>query len=431
MDIATIIMLIVATALAAGGGIGGGGLLVPIYSIVGGFPTTQATALSLATISGGSIANLYTYTQRYHPNPTLRRPLIDYNASLLFCPALLAGTMFGGLFSVMFPPWLVVICLVVLLGYSGKRTVKKGIAKWNAESAKQKKLSDEEGEMELVDKSPMADAEEKAGGDEETAVAALEDVPLGVENPLKPGLTEAQSVRLTTIREAESRLCQWSNWGYTSLLWGLVLGFAILRGGRGGESAIPGLECGDGLYWGLFVVNLAILLVATYFLRIRTLNAAEEKAALGHEPLEGDLAWDKKTTAVYPALCVFAGVAAGLLGIGGGMVLGPLLVELGCLPQPIAATSAYVVFITATAGLAQVTILGLLPGDYALLFSCFGVFATFLGQTAVDYVVKKYKKDAIVILVIGAIMIIALVLMAYNGIMQMIYAENYGFSPLC
>ena len=49
----------------------------------------------------------------------------------------------------------------------------------------------------------------------------------------------------------------------------------------------------------------------------------------------------------------------------------------------------------------------------------------------VDYVVKKYKKDAIVILVIGAIMIIALVLMAYNGIMQMIYAENYGFSPLC
>ncbi|EGB12074.1 hypothetical protein AURANDRAFT_9279, partial [Aureococcus anophagefferens] len=89
-------------------------------------------------ISGGSIANLYTYTQRYHPNPTLRRPLIDYDASLLFCPALLAGTMFGGLFSVMFPPWLVVICLVVLLGYSGKRTVKKGIAKWNAESAKQK-----------------------------------------------------------------------------------------------------------------------------------------------------------------------------------------------------------------------------------------------------------------------------------------------------
>ena len=29
------------------------------------------------------------------------------------------------------------------------------------------------------------------------------------------------------------------------------------------------------------------------------------------------------------------------------------------------------------------------------------------------------------------IMMIALVLMAYNGIMQMIYNDNYGFSPLC
>ena len=99
-DWATIFLLVAATALAAGGGIGGGGLLVPIYRLVAGFPITQATALSLATISGGSIANLYTYTRRYHPNETLKRPLIDYEASLLFCPALLAGTMFGSVFSV-------------------------------------------------------------------------------------------------------------------------------------------------------------------------------------------------------------------------------------------------------------------------------------------------------------------------------------------
>ena len=99
-DWATIFLLVAATALAAGGGIGGGGLLVPIYRLVAGFPITQATALSLATISGGSIANLYTYTRRYHPNESLKRPLIDYEASLLFCPALLAGTMFGSVFSV-------------------------------------------------------------------------------------------------------------------------------------------------------------------------------------------------------------------------------------------------------------------------------------------------------------------------------------------
>ena len=106
---------------------------MPIYRLVAGFPITQATALSLATISGGSIANLYTYTRRYHPNDTIKRPLIDYEGPLLFCPALLAGTMFGSVFSVMFPPWLTVVLLVAFLGYSGKRTLNKGVKRWKGE----------------------------------------------------------------------------------------------------------------------------------------------------------------------------------------------------------------------------------------------------------------------------------------------------------
>ena len=48
-----------------------------------------------------------------------------------------------------------------------------------------------------------------------------------------------------------------------------------------------------------------------------------------------------------------------------------------------------------------------------------------------DYIVKKYKKDAIVILVIGAIMAIALVLMTYAGIMKVANGAPIGFSPLC
>merc|ERR1712113_277017 len=120
----------------------------------------------------------------------------------------------------------------------------------------------------------------------------------------------------------------------------------------------------------------------------------------------------------YPAVAILAGILAGLLGIGGGMVLGPLLVALGCLPQPVAATSAYVVFITATSGLCQVCIFGTLPYDYAALFATVGVISTFVGQTLVDFVVKKFRKDAIVVLIIGVIMLIALVLMTLAGLRE-------------
>mmetsp|Transcript_19922 Transcript_19922/g.37153 ORF Transcript_19922/g.37153 Transcript_19922/m.37153 type:complete len:530 (-) Transcript_19922:50-1639(-) len=432
-DAATVFLLLISVALAAGGGIGGGGLLVPIYRLVCGFPITQATALSLATISGGSIANLYTYTQRYHPNSDLKRPLIDYETSLLFCPALLAGTMFGSMFSVMFPAWLIVVLLVILLGYSGKRTVNKGIQRWKLSSqsdwvAREKK----EAEVELSERNSLS----RMSIDSEASPLHLS---LDEDDEMDPpaltlpsiALSMEQSVRLDTIRAQEGSLIQARNWGWTAVLWVVVFIFALLRGGKGGTSLIPGLTCEKPLYWGLFAINLFVLLTATAVLRSQTLSRAEEKTALGHKPLEGDLHWDRRTTALYPALCVFAGVAAGLLGIGGGMVIGPLLVELGCLPQPIAATSAYVVFITATSGLAQVYIMGLVPGDYAIVFSCCGVLATFLGQSVVDYVVKKYKKDAIVVLVIGFIMMVALVLMTYDGVMQIIYATSFGFTRLC
>ena len=65
--------------------------------------------------------------------------------------------------------------------------------------------------------------------------------------------------------------------------------------------------------------------------------------------------WDKRAIVRYPSLCMFAGVAAGLLGIGGGMVKGPLLLEMGVLPQVASATSATMILFTASATTIQVT----------------------------------------------------------------------------
>lgn len=65
----------------------------------------------------------------------VRRPLIDYDASLLFGPPLLGGTIVGSVFSVIFPEWLVVVCLVLLLGFSAFKTLNKGVQKWQQQQA--------------------------------------------------------------------------------------------------------------------------------------------------------------------------------------------------------------------------------------------------------------------------------------------------------
>lgn len=53
------------------------------------------------------------------------------------------------------------------------------------------------------------------------------------------------------------------------------------------------------------------------------------KARLNYRYGEGDVEWNPKNTLRYPAVCFFAGFFAGLFGVGGGIVKGPLMLEMG------------------------------------------------------------------------------------------------------
>ena len=45
-----------------------------------------------------------------------------------------------------------------------------------------------------------------------------------------------------------------------------------------------------------------------------------------------DVKWNTDIFIYYPIYAFFGGIMAGLLGIGGGLILGPLLLELGLHP---------------------------------------------------------------------------------------------------
>lgn len=110
--------------MAAGGGLGGGGIYVPVFFLVAGLEGHEAIPLSQVAILGGSLANLANYVPKIHPKIP-ERSLIDYGAVLLFTPMLLIGTTIGVILNEMFPDWLRIILLVLLLLYTIQRTAKK------------------------------------------------------------------------------------------------------------------------------------------------------------------------------------------------------------------------------------------------------------------------------------------------------------------
>merc|ERR1712194_982722 len=94
---------------------------------------------------------------------------------------------------------------------------------------------------------------------------------------------------------------------------------------------------------------------------------SEAKDDSGDEDDDGifDIQWDAKTTITFPLICSIAGIFAGLFGVGGGIVKGPLMLEMGVHPAVASATAATMTLFTSAAACASFQIFGLLEPSYS------------------------------------------------------------------
>ena len=104
------------------------------------------------------------------------------------------------------------------------------------------------------------------------------------------------------------------------------------RTGKGAKSVLGLTPCGPG-YWLLTGAGFAWLLGVALVGGRRLVGRAAQAEAAGVALLPGDVRWDGQIAAHCLMLALLAGVVAGVVGVGGGMVLGPMMLELSVLPQ--------------------------------------------------------------------------------------------------
>ncbi|KAI9986970.1 hypothetical protein PInf_026076 [Phytophthora infestans] len=135
--------------------------------------------------------------------------------------------------------------------------------------------------------------------------------------------------------------------------------------------------------------------------------------------VDGDIHWIKRRVLMFPAVCTTAGVAAGLLGIGGGMVKGPIMLETGVLPAVQSATASFMILFTASSTTLQFAINGQFPGefqfDYMVWFAFVGFVGGFCGLKCVGYFVKKYKRESIMVYMLATTIGLSAVAMGAIG----------------
>lgn len=149
------------------------------------------------------------------------------------------------------------------------------------------------------------------------------------------------------------------------------------------------VEC-NGL--GFWLVNAFITFynIAIAFAYRQHLAALHEKIAVGDEPQESvPFVWNEKTSIWFPIFSITAGMAASLVGVGGGILLNILFLEAGLTPEETSATGGTATLLVCLETLVHFIIQGKIRSDFGAVFFACGLFSTVIGQSLVMPEIRK------------------------------------------
>ena len=119
---------------------------------------------------------------------------------------------------------------------------------------------------------------------------------------------------------------------------------------------------------------------------------------------------------LWSCVQIVAGLVAGMFGIGGGIVKGPLMLALGVHPKVASATSACMILFTSSTSTLSYLIFGYLKYDYAIFCLILGFASTLVGQTVMSAVMKwSGQRSSYIAFCIGGVVALSAVLMAIQS----------------
>eukprot|EP00201_Polytomella_parva_P022522 CAMPEP_0175043056 /NCGR_PEP_ID=MMETSP0052_2-20121109/2947_1 /TAXON_ID=51329 ORGANISM="Polytomella parva, Strain SAG 63-3" /NCGR_SAMPLE_ID=MMETSP0052_2 /ASSEMBLY_ACC=CAM_ASM_000194 /LENGTH=582 /DNA_ID=CAMNT_0016306017 /DNA_START=154 /DNA_END=1902 /DNA_ORIENTATION=- len=190
------------------------------------------------------------------------------------------------------------------------------------------------------------------------------------------------------------------------------------------------VTCGSFRYWLAVSSIVPPVLLALVLSRDRLINGASLRHELHVPTLEGDIEWNSRNTAIFPALCTGAGIVAGLFGIGGGIVKGPILLELGVLPEVTAATTATMILFTS--GTASMVFIRFHYVSYSLsgVALVLGLLSSLSGQVAIAKLIAYLRRRSVIVFVMLVLSVLSMAVMYGRAIHETAVVVRHGLAAL-
>ena len=384
------------------------------------------------------------------------RPLIDWDLILVMEPPTLFGALVGANLNKVLSETIIAVMLVVLLSFTAHNTFKKAFKMYRVETlemngAKNEPLLNQY--LALDENNATADAnneqEDRPFEYEEFCLSRPYTNTGNSHQPIQLDTTESNlfynplsdendstspefgdPLLIETITEQE-RHVKPKSVSLIVFMFLVVVVVNILKGGGGFPSPI-GITCGSLAFWSAQLLLLLFIVMIAAIARKRLIKDTRRKMDAGYMYLKEDIIWDERSTVVYPLVSSIAGFCAGMFGIGGGIVKGPLMLAMGVHPAVASATSACMILFTSLTATTTFAVYGMLVKDYAIVCVFLGLLSTAFGQKVMSSMVKKTKRNSFIAFSIGVVVLLSALLMTLQSVLHLMSdRSDEQFSGIC
>ncbi|KAF4643633.1 hypothetical protein TGRH88_023870 [Toxoplasma gondii] len=441
--IVCVILIAVVGAVSVTAGTGGGAIFVPLMQLLMRFNTFEATATSQCLMTGSSLAGLILNFIRR--NPVVDMPLIDMDMVLLLGPMQMCGSSIGVIVNRVLPAWLIIVLLVVCLLYETIRLMRRLCDQPKrarnetqltaAEHTQQTRgrlgmavpVEDQQsaGEMGVTTRKAAGDEEKKQDGNEtqkeqktsgirEDDVCENQEVLVSSEDEhvIHKEERDTQAAALDSDdrrrrkTEFETIKYLWerhelTKWSILLTIWTINLTITFIKGGK--RSTVHVVPFCSVSYWIIYVVGCLFLATASLLWGYKLLKRHKKRLRL-HQLCYSSIEFTPDNVQFLLAQAFFAGMLGAIVGIGGGLILGPALLLKGVVPSVSSSlTSCLVLLSASTAGTINLTSRMAPPSISGVLFLVL-FFTTLVGKSLLDRLIRKHKLERLLVVLMASIM---------------------------
>ena len=372
-------------------GLGGGLLFIPVLLLIMNFYPHEAIPISKMVIFAGALTSFIHNTSVKRPGRNVKA--LNYNLIIVNTSNLLLGTVFGVTLNKILPNTLILFLLCILLFFYSYKTFKTFLKFHREETGREISI------------------------DSQINSSRNFDINQSFEQAIQRELNK------------EKYLLRWDKLQFVLVPFLIMAILSILR-----ESEMVS-KCSS-LYWILVILFIGIVLLFDYFAIVHIEKEYSYRRTINFPYDSKDITWTRETIIKLCFIGFIAGFVAGTIGIGGGVVLGPILLDLGIHPIVGTVTTNFLVLITSSSTTFQFILFKMLNYEYGFFCVIFSALGSYCGTYLVNTYVKRTGKQSFIVLILFFVVVISAVVLPLSSLINIINDYKKGmdifeFEPLC